>query len=140
MQPCGRNFLGGVVKSVCEEVGVYGKTNHSLRATGTTRLFAANVPEKLIAERTGHRSTDALRMYERTSVKQQETVSSIIASSSPKEFTMSSTASGSCQSQAIERSGRSPLITVKTVQLMSMSPMVVVLARMHSLCMRIMIQ
>ena len=106
MQPCGRNFLGGVVKSVCEEVGVYGKTNHSLRATGTTRLFAANVPEKLIAERTGHRSTDALRMYERTSVKQQETVSSIIASSSPKEFTMSSTASGSCQSQAIERSGR----------------------------------
>jgi integrase len=35
-------------------------TNHSLRATGATRLFEANVPEKLIQERTGHRSIDAL--------------------------------------------------------------------------------
>ncbi len=30
---------------------MHGKTNYSLRATGATRLFAANVPEKLIAER-----------------------------------------------------------------------------------------
>ena len=57
MQHCGRNFLAFVVKTVCEKAGIQGKTNHSLRTTGATRLFAANVPEKLIQERTGHRST-----------------------------------------------------------------------------------
>ena len=86
MQTCGRNFLAAVVKTACEKAGIQGKTNHSLRATGATRLFAANVPEKLIQERTGHRSTTALRMYERTSIQQQQSVSSIISSASPKKF------------------------------------------------------
>lgn len=54
VQTCGRNFLGGVVKTLCEKANVYGKSNHSLCATGASRLFAANVPEKFIAERTGH--------------------------------------------------------------------------------------
>ena len=44
------------------------------------------MPEKLIQERTGHRSTTALRMYERTSIQQQQSVSSIISSASPKKF------------------------------------------------------
>ena len=52
----------------------------SLRATGATRLFEANMPEKLIQERTGHRSTAALRQYEHSSVQQHQSVSSIIAS------------------------------------------------------------
>ena len=69
MQPCGRNFLGTIVKKVCEQGGIYGKTNHSLRATGATRLFAANVPEKLIAERTGHRSINALRIAQQFNKK-----------------------------------------------------------------------
>ena len=66
--------------------------------------FAANVPEKLIAERTGHRSTKALRMYERTSVEQQQLVSSIIAFSVPKEFTVTSN-SPEAQGQVTESSG-----------------------------------
>ena len=74
----GRNTLASMVKNVCSEIGVTGKTNHSLRATGATRLFEANVPEKLIQERTGYKSTDALRRYERTSVVQQKAVSSVI--------------------------------------------------------------
>ncbi len=41
-------------------------TNHSLRATATTRMFSNGVPEKVIAEKTGHRSLKALRFYERT--------------------------------------------------------------------------
>ena len=86
IQPCGRNFLAGVVKTVCEKANIQGKTNHSLRATGATRLFAANVPEKLIADRTGHKSTTALRMYERTSIHQQQSVSDIIASTTKKAF------------------------------------------------------
>ena len=64
------------------------QTTVLIRATGATWLFAANVPEKLnlIQERTGHRSTTALRMYERTSIQQQQSVSSIISSASPKKF------------------------------------------------------
>ncbi|XP_064387890.1 zinc finger MYM-type protein 2-like [Halichondria panicea] len=86
MQTCGKKLLGNLVKLMCEQVGIYGKTNHSLRATGATRLFAANVPEKLIAERTGHRSTEGLRVYERTSMEQKQSVSDIIACSSKRDF------------------------------------------------------
>ena len=50
---------------ICARAGVEGhKTNHSLRATGTTAMYEAqvHVPEKLIQERTGHRSLKALRV------------------------------------------------------------------------------
>ena len=60
MQPVGRNVLATMMKKMCESVGIQGKTNHSLRATGATRLFEGNVPEKLIQERTGYRSSEAL--------------------------------------------------------------------------------
>ena len=60
-----------LVKRMFQEVGTDGKTNHSLRATGATRLFEANVPDKLIKEQTGHKSLDALRLYECTSSEQQ---------------------------------------------------------------------
>ena len=46
-------------------LGIERKTNHSLRATGTTRMFKAGVPEKLIQQRTGHRSFDSLCVHER---------------------------------------------------------------------------
>lgn len=39
------------------------------------------MPEKLIQERTGHRSLGALRIYERTSVHQQEAVSRLLVGS-----------------------------------------------------------
>ena len=38
-------------------------TNHSLRATAASRLFVKNVPEKIIAERTGHKCLGGLRAY-----------------------------------------------------------------------------
>ena len=40
-------------------------TNHSLRATSTTRLFACNIPEKIIQEKSGHRSLAGLRAYQK---------------------------------------------------------------------------
>ena len=46
-------------------------TNHSLRAYVVTKMFASNVPEKLIMERSGHRSIDGLRQHERTSALQE---------------------------------------------------------------------
>lgn len=43
-----------------QEVGIQGKTNYSLQATGATCFFEANIPQKLINEKTGHKSLDAL--------------------------------------------------------------------------------
>ena len=42
---------------MCKQAGIKGnKTNHSLRAMGATQMYDLGVPEKLIQERTGHRS------------------------------------------------------------------------------------
>ena len=77
----GCNVLNTMVKRMCGEAGVEGnKTNHSLRATGATTLFRASVPEKLIQQRTGHRSVEALRQYEHTTTSQHEKVSKVLAS------------------------------------------------------------
>ena len=50
------------------------KTNHSLRATGATTL----VPERIIQQNTGQRSLEALRKYERVSVRQREATSRVL--------------------------------------------------------------
>ena len=82
--PVGKNTLS---KDLCVEAGVSGqKSNHSLRATGCTELYQASVPEKVIQERTGHLSLAGLRQYERTSSKQQEVVSRILASKEPTTY------------------------------------------------------
>ncbi len=54
-------------------------TNHSLRATATTRMFSKGVPEKVIAEKTGHRSLKALRFYERMPPEMEKAVDAVIA-------------------------------------------------------------
>ena len=46
-------------------------TNHSLRAFGATKMFQEGLPEKLVQERTGHRSAESLRQYQRTSEEQK---------------------------------------------------------------------
>ena len=67
----GANVLNEMVKKMCSEAGLNGNyTNHSLRASGATQLFQNNVPEKVIREATGHRSTKALRQYERVAIHQ----------------------------------------------------------------------
>ena len=49
--PVGRNELNKMVQKMCVDAGISGnKTNHSLRATGASQLFQANVPEKVIQE------------------------------------------------------------------------------------------
>ena len=57
-------------------------TNHSLRATSATHMYRSGVPEKVIQERTGHRSLEALRIYERSDSQQHQAVSNILSSSS----------------------------------------------------------
>ena len=74
--PVGRDTLQKRFHLMCKQAGIKGnKTNHNLRATGTTELYKSEVPEKLIQERTGHRSLEALRVYEQTSIQQHKAVS-----------------------------------------------------------------
>ena len=48
---------------MCEQAKISGsKANHSLRTTGATSLFAEGVSEKVIQERTGHHSLEALHV------------------------------------------------------------------------------
>lgn len=77
--PMGEHKLCGMVKDMFTEIGVSGKSNHSLRATGASVLYKANVPEKIIQECTGHRSLKALRLYERTTGEQHQQVSHILS-------------------------------------------------------------
>ena len=75
-EPLGHNALSKIVSSMCASAGISGfRTNHSLRATSTTRLYAAGVEEQLIMERTGHRSVEGVRSYKRTSDQQEQAVS-----------------------------------------------------------------
>ena len=65
----GKNTLEGGGE-LCQLANVGGnKTNHSLRATGATSLYEKGVPEKIIQERTGHRSLEALRVYDHTNAE-----------------------------------------------------------------------
>ena len=76
-------------------------TNHSLRATGATTPCDAGVPEAIIQKRSGHRSTKALRMYERVTPAQDLAVSKILHSTSKVLYNPSGnpTASSSCTNE-----------------------------------------
>ena len=65
-----------------------GRLSHSLRATGPTNLYTANVQEKMIQQRTGHRSLKALRTYERTT-EQELAVSKILTTDKNIDYTHS---------------------------------------------------
>ena len=79
-----RNMLGSMVSKMCKMAGISGRTNHSLRVTGTSALYDASVPEKIIQNRTGHRSLGGLRLYERITKEQDEQVSKILSGSVKK--------------------------------------------------------
>ena len=53
-------------------------TNHSLRATATTRMYDAQLDEATIMSRTGHHSVDGVRAYKRTTTVSQELSSAIL--------------------------------------------------------------
>ena len=59
--PIGKNTLCGMVKNMCVKAGLETRTNHSLRATAATALFKADVPEKVIQERTGQATREHAR-------------------------------------------------------------------------------
>ena len=60
-EPLGHNALSKIVSSMYASAGISGfRTDHSLRATSATRLYAAGVEGQLIMERTGHRSVEGV--------------------------------------------------------------------------------
>ena len=80
-QRVGFNMLKGFVGKIFSGTGIECEyTNHSLRATAITRMFNAKVPEKIIAEKSGHRSMAALRSYEHTSYEQEQAAGRAIVS------------------------------------------------------------
>ena len=82
----GHHTLHNTVSRICTTAGIrVFKTNHSLRVTAATCLFHAGVEEELIMERTGHHSTDGIRVYKRSGIEQQQAISDILSRSSKKQ-------------------------------------------------------
>lgn len=81
--PVGVNPLRNMMPKISELAGLSRYTNHSLRATSATRMFNAGVPEKIVAEVTGHKSLGALRQYERTTDIQCKAVGESISTMQP---------------------------------------------------------
>uniref|UniRef100_A0A1X7VXN6 ZMYM2-like/QRICH1 C-terminal domain-containing protein n=1 Tax=Amphimedon queenslandica TaxID=400682 RepID=A0A1X7VXN6_AMPQE len=79
----GHNTLKGLLKYMCIEVVLCsnGKSNHSLKATAATRMLDAGLPEKIIMDRTGHHCLDGLKPYSRMIDRQQQLVSTVLATS-----------------------------------------------------------
>ena len=65
---------------MCEDAGIRGKTNHSMRASGATTMFQNNAPKCVIQSVREHRSLDSLRAYEQISTAQHTEVSKILMS------------------------------------------------------------
>lgn len=85
--PIGINTLNKILPDkLCVKAGLPRKTSHNLRVTCATRLFQESVEERLIRERTGHRS-NALFKYEKSSVEQQHQVSKILGPPENRETT-----------------------------------------------------
>ena len=77
--PVGVNTLQAILPKISEEAGTSVRyTNHSLRATCATRLFANNIQEKIIQEKTGHRSLSGLRSYEKVTVDQERNAARVL--------------------------------------------------------------
>ena len=78
-RPIGHNILRDTVKRLCGSIGLEGFfTNHSLRRTCATRLFQKGVEEQQIMSITGHRSSNAVRIYKEISHDQEEATSNLI--------------------------------------------------------------
>ena len=75
-QPLGKNTLGNIVKSMCEEAGIQGrKVNHSARKTAITTRVHAGVPPTPVQQHSGHKSLASMNNYSTASLNQQKDMS-----------------------------------------------------------------
>ena len=82
----GHNTLNSKLKTMLQMAGLTTerKSIHSLRATSISRMFQANVPEKIIMERSGHLTKEGVRSYERTTNDQTKEVCDELVSNVPE--------------------------------------------------------
>ncbi len=66
----GRVGINTVKKFLYAITSEAGFANHCLRATAMSRMHNSGMPEKIIADKSGHRSMDALRAYEKICIEQ----------------------------------------------------------------------
>ena len=86
-RPIGINTLSETVKHLSKMAGIPGfRTNHSLRSSCATLLYndPSNLPEQVIAERTGHKSL-AIRSYKHTKKSLKRKVSNILTDPSSSQ-------------------------------------------------------
>ena len=77
--PIGHNKLSETIPHLMRDAGIPGYfTNHSLRATATTRMYDAQLDEASIMQRTGHRSVNGMCTYKRSTEKLCELTSAIL--------------------------------------------------------------
>ena len=82
--PIEKNKLPSMVRTMCSLAEIQGnKTNHSLRSFGVSSMFEQHIPEKNIQERSGHRSLDALGVYEKTTNQQKIAASRVVTTCMP---------------------------------------------------------
>lgn len=73
-----------ILPNLCKAAGIKRKTARCLLVTCVSKLFASGVEEKLIRERTRHRS-NALFAYEKTSAKKVSHVSALLGAETKTE-------------------------------------------------------
>ena len=75
----GHHKIATFMSEMAKSVGLNGKiTNHSLRVTAASRLYQSNSDEQLVMETTGHRSTESVHSYKRTSEDQMFGISEVL--------------------------------------------------------------
>lgn len=80
--PIGHNLLQSRFKEMCKQAGLVGNfTNHSIRATAITRMYDSGLAEKMIMKRSGHRSSEGVRAYQRENASAVVKVSNALSSS-----------------------------------------------------------
>ena len=64
MDQClGKSGIAELLPEICAHAGVLRRTNHAMRRTAISAMYAAGIPEHEIQRRTRHKSLEALRKY-----------------------------------------------------------------------------
>lgn len=110
--PLGHTLLSNTVARLCKMAGIEGyKTNHSLRATSTSRLYQSGVDEQLVMERSGHRSLEGVRCYKRTSDSQRQAVSDILNGCNRSQVNSAPNTAAITSAYSAEKSSSSTLLS-----------------------------
>ena len=88
--PLGKNEIGKFLSTAAKNAGLQGRvTNHSVRKTCISRLLDADVPDKFVAQLSGHRSLKSLDAYKSASYEHQRRMSLALSRSSSNQATIS---------------------------------------------------